>query len=80
MVNYPEVQRKAQDEIDRVIGSDRLPTFDDRESLSYVNAVWKEALRWITIGQLGVPHSVERDDEINGYTIPKGAMLIAGTG
>lgn len=74
------MQRKAQEEIDRVIGAQRVPNFDDREKLPYVEAVWKESLRWTTIGQVGIPHSVEQDDEINGYTIPKGAMIIAATG
>lgn len=79
-MNYPEVQRKAQQEIDRVIGADRVPDFDDRDALPYVDAVWKEAMRWRAIGQLGVPHAVEQDDEIRGYTIPKGSMIIPGTG
>ena len=39
MVLYPEVQRKAQEEIDKVVGKDTLPTFDDMESLPYVKAV-----------------------------------------
>ena len=41
----PEVQRRAQEELDRVLGKDVLPTFDDRERLPYVDAVVKEALR-----------------------------------
>ncbi|KLO17678.1 cytochrome P450 [Schizopora paradoxa] len=49
IVNYPEVQRKAQAEIDRVVGTDRLPTFQDRESLPYVMAICKETLRWHTV-------------------------------
>ena len=46
MMLYPEVQRKAQAEIDRVIGNDRLPTLADRANLPYVDAVAKEVLRW----------------------------------
>lgn len=80
LVNYPEVQLKARQEIDRVIGADRVPSFDDRDRLPYVEAVWKEAMRWRTIGQLGIPHAAEQDDEIRGYSIPKGSMIIAGTG
>lgn len=45
MVKYPEVQKKAQEEIQRVIGSDRLPVYEDRASLSYVESVMIEALR-----------------------------------
>ena len=46
MVRYPEVQKKAQAEIDRVIGPNRLPDFTDQDSLPFVAAVVKEALRW----------------------------------
>jgi cytochrome P450 len=46
MMLYPEVQRKAQEEIDKVIGNDRLPTMADQASLPYLGAVVKEVLRW----------------------------------
>ena len=46
MALYPEVQKKAQAEIDAVIGPDRLPDFQDRSSLPYINAVVKESSRW----------------------------------
>jgi hypothetical protein len=45
MVKYPEFQRKAQEELDRVVGSDQLPDFGDRESLPYVMAIMYEVLR-----------------------------------
>lgn len=44
---YPDVQRKAQEELDRVLGNDTLPSFQDRESLPYVNAICTEILRYI---------------------------------
>ena len=53
MITHPEVQRKAQAEIDMVVGSDRFPTFDDQVRLPYVDAVMKEVLRWRPIGPLG---------------------------
>ena len=53
MTLYPEVQLKAQQEIDRVIGRDRLPTFEDRSSLPYINAIVLEVLRWGVVGPLG---------------------------
>ena len=55
MMMHPEVQRKAQAEIDRVIGGDRFPTFDDQASLPYVEAVVKEVLRWNPVTPLGKP-------------------------
>jgi cytochrome P450 len=53
MVLYPEVQRKAQAEIDAVVGRDRLPDFRDRPLLPYVSAILEEALRWHPVLPLG---------------------------
>lgn len=47
MVMHPEVQRSAQEEIDRVVGSDRLPDYDDQDALPYVSAIVKETLRQV---------------------------------
>ena len=43
---YPEVQKKAQDEIDAVTGRERFPTFEDRPTLPFVDALCREVLRW----------------------------------
>ena len=74
---YSLVQRKAQEEIDRVIGSDRLPDFSDYDNLVYVQDVIMETLRWMPIAPIGVPHSLARDDEYRCILIPKGAIIIA---
>ncbi|RYP52908.1 hypothetical protein DL768_002004 [Monosporascus sp. mg162] len=76
MMMYPEAQRKAQEEIDRVVGSQRLPCFEDRGHLPYVEAVVSEALRWHPIAPMGLPHVTTRDDVFEGYLIPRGAMII----
>ncbi|KAK6341966.1 hypothetical protein TWF730_001450 [Orbilia blumenaviensis] len=76
MILFPEVQRKAQEEIDRVIGSDRLPGFEDREQLPYIDALVKEAIRWWPIAPLGFPHTADEDLEYNGLHIPKGAYFL----
>ena len=55
MALYPEVQKKAQAEIDTVVGPNRLPDFHDRPSLPYINAVIKELSRWNLVGPLGLP-------------------------
>lgn len=47
MVLYPKVYRKLQEEMDSVVGSQRLPTFDDRPNLSYLECVLKEMLRYV---------------------------------
>ena len=53
MTLYPDVQRKAQAEIDQIVGNSRLPNFSDEGALPYVQAVLKEALRWHPAGPLG---------------------------
>ncbi len=76
MTLHPEIQRKAQEEIDRVIGNERLPNIDDRENLPYVNAVVKEVFRWHPIGPMGLPHMTTENDIFHGYLIPKGAVIL----
>ena len=55
MMLFPEAQKQAQAEVDRVIGNDRLPGIADRESLPYVAAVLKEVLRWRPVVPMGEP-------------------------
>ncbi|KAJ6562254.1 cytochrome P450 [Mycena capillaripes] len=77
MVLFPDVQRKAQAEIDSVVGGGRLPNFADREQLPYISAVVTELLRWHSVAPLGVPHAALEDTFFNGYLIPKGSIIIA---
>ena len=53
MALYPEVQKKAQAEIDAVVGPDRFPDFEDRDSLPYIKAIVKETMRWHLVVPLG---------------------------
>lgn len=73
---HPEIQRKAQAEIDSVIGSsNRLPNAGDQPRLPYTEAIMKECLRILPPSPLGVPHAVREKDEYLGYRIPKGAVI-----
>lgn len=76
MALYPDVQKKAQAELDDVVGPNRLPEFEDRDSLPYITAITKECLRWLTVAPFGVPHSSIEDDEYNGHRIPKGSLIL----
>ncbi|KAH7930246.1 cytochrome P450 [Leucogyrophana mollusca] len=76
MVLYPEVQERAQAEIDALVGSDRLPDFEHRAFLPYVEAILRETLRWHPVLPLGVPHVTSSSDTYNGYYIPKGAIMV----
>ncbi|KAH7884744.1 cytochrome P450 [Phlebopus sp. FC_14] len=79
MVLNPEVQKRAQAEIDAVIGTVRLPTFEDRTSLPYVEAVLRETLRWHPAVPLSIPHATTAADVYEGYFIPQGATIIMNT-
>ncbi|KAL1999237.1 hypothetical protein VTN02DRAFT_4837 [Thermoascus thermophilus] len=71
MINFPEVQKKAQEELDRIIGPDRLPTMADEPDLQYIRGVVKESLRFLPSSILGiVPHATTNEDTYNGYTLP----------
>ena len=74
---YPDVQKKAQAELDAFIGQGRFPEFEDRDSLPYLNAVVTELTRWHNATPVGLPHCVAADDEYNGLTIPAGATIMA---
>jgi len=50
---HPEVVVKAQKEIDAVVGHERLPNFDDRASLPYIESIMSECLRWAAPVPLG---------------------------
>ncbi|PCH39553.1 cytochrome P450 [Wolfiporia cocos MD-104 SS10] len=76
MVLNPDVYAKAQAEMDRVIGSKRLPDFDDRKSLPYLECVLKETHRWRTVVPLGIPHKTLVHDEYRGFDIPAGTVII----
>ncbi|KAH9917357.1 cytochrome P450 [Amylocystis lapponica] len=76
MLRYPEVQRKAQEEIDRIVGPDRLPEFSDEKLLPYVTAVVKEVLRWQPVTPLGIPHKLSEADQYKGYHFPAGSIVV----
>lgn len=83
LLKFPHVQTRAQAEIDALIGSSlspssaprRLPGFEDRERLPYIEALLKETLRWWAIAPMGFPHTVTEGFE---YTVP--VSVAAGEG
>ncbi|KAL2828860.1 cytochrome P450 [Aspergillus pseudoustus] len=76
MTLNPDVATKAQDELDRVVGRDRLPTWDDEPNLPYVRAMIKETLRWRPVNKFGMMHATSEDDWYEGHFIPKGSVVI----
>ncbi|KZP18991.1 cytochrome P450 [Athelia psychrophila] len=76
MMKHPEVQAKAQLELDTVLGAGRLPSFGDEDSLPYISAVVKECLRWEVATPFAIPHLSTEDDLYRGFYIPAGTMVI----
>lgn len=79
MVQNPDVQKKAQAELDSVIGKNQLPKFEDKDSLPYIQAIMKECFRWKNVLPVSQPHSLTADDEYRGYTLRKGTICIPNT-
>ena len=79
MVLYPDIQAKAQQELDSVLRGTGVPEFDDRSSLPYVVAVMKETLRWHPLLPLGLPHAVMEDDVVGEYFVPKGTVVFGNS-
>lgn len=68
MVLFPDVQKRVQAELDAVVGRKRLPTFEDRASLPYLEATIKESLRFHPPTPLGIAHRLIEDDIVQGKT------------
>jgi cytochrome P450 len=66
MVAYPDVQKRAQAELDNVVGRARLPSFADFDHLPYIRAMVQEALRWHPITPASLSHRLIQDDWYEG--------------
>ena len=77
MLSNPSSIRLAQAELDRVVGRDRTPTFDDEPNLPIIRGMSKETLRMRPINKFGNNHYNTEDDWYNGYFIPKGTIVMA---
>ncbi|KAL3456641.1 cytochrome P450 [Aspergillus heterothallicus] len=73
---FPETLPRAWEELDRVIGPNRSPAFEDEPQLVYVKAFVKEVLRWRSVAIIGgQPHAPINDDTYNGWLIPKNTWV-----
>ncbi|KIK69489.1 hypothetical protein GYMLUDRAFT_35558 [Collybiopsis luxurians FD-317 M1] len=75
LVAFPEAQRKAQEEVDRIVGDQRIPSLDDVARLPYIQAVVKETHRMRPVAPLAVPHSNREAEQYRGYLIPEGSTI-----
>ena len=74
---YPEVARRAQQEIDAVVGQDQLPTVAHLDQLPYCQALVQEVLRWRPFAPGGTPHYAQKADTYRGWHVPKGTTVMA---
>ncbi|KAI0965547.1 putative cytochrome P450 [Xylaria arbuscula] len=77
MLVFPGVQERAKEELDRVVGADRMPSPEDEQYLQYVRGCVRESLRWMPVTIMGaMPHALTQDDHYMGFRLPKGAVLV----
>jgi cytochrome P450 len=76
---HPHIQKRAQEELDRVVGRDRLPTVADEINLPYCHAIIKEVERCHNPFWLGTPHTTMQDVVYKGKVIPKDTVVVLNT-
>ncbi|KAJ7624549.1 cytochrome P450 [Roridomyces roridus] len=75
MIAYPDVQRRAQDEMDRVVGVDRIPTLAHLPHLCYIQALILETHRFRPTLPLLLPHATTATEKCGGYVVPSGSTV-----
>ncbi|XP_038851035.1 cytochrome P450 2F3-like isoform X2 [Salvelinus namaycush] len=76
LLKYPDIQEHVQQEIDTVIGRQRVPQMEDRKYLPFTEAVIHEVQRFLDIAPLNLPHYATKNISFRGYTIPQGTVIL----
>ncbi|KAL4717752.1 hypothetical protein ACJJTC_000901 [Scirpophaga incertulas] len=77
LVRDQHVQKKMQEEIDRIVGCNRMPCLDDRDNMPYCSAFVHESVRHFMGRTIGVPHRALRNTKLEGYNIPEDTMIVS---
>uniref|UniRef100_A0A803V648 Cytochrome P450 family 1 subfamily B member 1 n=1 Tax=Ficedula albicollis TaxID=59894 RepID=A0A803V648_FICAL len=75
LIRYPKVQAKMQEEVDRIVGRDRLPCAEDQPHLPYIMAFLYESMRFSSFVPVTIPHATTTNTFIMGYLIPKDTVI-----
>ncbi|XP_072263162.1 cytochrome P450 2J6-like [Pyxicephalus adspersus] len=76
MMTYPDIQEKCRAEVDKIRGDRDHLDYEDRVRMPYTLAVLQETQRFASVVSLGVTHAPIKDVQLNGYTIPKGTVVL----
>ncbi|XP_007258757.3 cytochrome P450 1B1 [Astyanax mexicanus] len=75
LVRYPNIQKRLQEEVDKKVDRNCLPTIEDQKHVPYVMAFIYEVMRFTSFIPVTIPHATTTDTSINGYPIPKGTVI-----
>ncbi|KAL2895048.1 Cytochrome P450 81E8 [Bienertia sinuspersici] len=76
LLNHPEALKKAQQEVDEVVGHDRIMNEEDVSKLPYLHNIVNETLRMYPPTPVLLPHEASEDTTVCGYHVPQGTMLM----
>ncbi|OXV06661.1 hypothetical protein Egran_05572, partial [Elaphomyces granulatus] len=75
IILHPEIQQRAQAQLDEVCGEDRSPNWADYQQLPYISMIIKETMRWRPVTPLAFPHALSKDDWVDGKFLPQGTTV-----
>ncbi|KAJ7578559.1 cytochrome P450 [Mycena floridula] len=76
---FPDAQQKAQEEMERVVGSHRIPQLSDFDELPYIQAIIKETHRFRPAAPVAIPHALTTDEEFRGHVLPQDTIVFMNT-
>lgn len=79
LLKHPDVMKKAQQELERIVGLERMVEESDLPNLEYLDMVLKESLRLHPVAPLLIPHESLEACTVNGYHIPRKSRIIVNT-
>ncbi|RXW15357.1 hypothetical protein EST38_g10495 [Candolleomyces aberdarensis] len=76
LLEHPEVLKKAQAQVDSVVGAGNMPELEHESALPYITAIAHETMRWRVVTPIAIPHLLSAEDEYKGYRLPAGAVIV----